>query len=385
MRPQSPTGAAPVYAPDEDQALRLTARLMDQGLLPKDCVVDGKLMIIPSRRRLQHYRVRGLTGAPNLFIKQADRHRAADCAALEREAACYWLMHSEPGYSEARAQMPAYHQYDPEYHRLVVEDVVDGPALFTQLQDDDADPAALAACYAEALARVHQNTADLAGSDVSAAVSHDPPWILRFYEYPDLSFLPAAAGMDYIADLIYRHPVLQRGLHAARALWQRRCLIHGDAKFDNCLIRTPAPAGAGPQAVLIDWELGGLGDPWWDVATVLQEFLTAAVMAPPVDPPVYPPAHPPAQAQKTSNLSAIQPMTRRFFQTYQGASAAATPARADRPTTIALYSGARLLQSAIEHTAQRGAVDAQVMRLLRIAQNVFRRPQQAAHELYGID
>lgn len=63
-------------------------------------------------------------------------------------------------------------------------------------------------------------------------------------------------------------PDLAACLERGRAAWTPDCLVHGDVKWDNCLVdldRDP------PRVRLIDWELSGWGDPAWDVATFLAQ------------------------------------------------------------------------------------------------------------------
>lgn len=61
-------------------------------------------------------------------------------------------------------------------------------------------------------------------------------------------------------------------LHKFQASQNPRCLIHGDIKFDNILIKK-FKDNPSRKMIFIDWELCGLGDPEYDVATIIANFL----------------------------------------------------------------------------------------------------------------
>lgn len=46
-------------------------------------------------------------------------------------------------------------------------------------------------------------------------------------------------------------------------------LIHGDVKLDNVLVES-----AGSRVVLVDWEMGGSGDPAWDLGALVGDLLS---------------------------------------------------------------------------------------------------------------
>lgn len=63
-------------------------------------------------------------------------------------------------------------------------------------------------------------------------------------------------------------PVLAACLQRGRAAWRAGCLVHGDVKWDNCLVALEEDP---PRVRLIDWELSGWGDPAWDLGTFLAQ------------------------------------------------------------------------------------------------------------------
>ena len=62
-----------------------------------------------------------------------------------------------------------------------------------------------------------------------------------------------------------------RLLEEAARRWKPSAIVHGDLRFDNCLL-----TANGPDATItfVDWEQAGWGDPAWDVACLVQDYLT---------------------------------------------------------------------------------------------------------------
>ena len=100
----------------------------------------------------------------------------------------------------------------------------------------------------------------------------------------------------------------------------------------------------------VDWEMAGWGDPLWDVAGILQEYLVAW-----------------ARAARTAEQVAA-PM--RAFWTAYGAG--------DEWLERAMgYSAARMIQSAYEILKQEEEMTAPAIRLLQPALNILAAPDRA--------
>lgn len=95
------------------------------------------------------------------------------------------------------------------------------------------------------------------------------PWVLRAIGPDRPTFLLSNVHVVAFLDSLDAS-TLARGLADGAALWRASGVVHGDLRFDNCLID---PHG---RTTFVDWECGGLGDPLWDVATILQELISAS-------------------------------------------------------------------------------------------------------------
>ena len=66
--------------------------------------------------------------------------------------------------------------------------------------------------------------------------------------------------------------------------WRPETVIHGDIRFDNVLVRSPR-ADEEVDAIelwIVDWEMVRIGDPAWDLAGALQDFLVLWVSSMPL-------------------------------------------------------------------------------------------------------
>jgi thiamine kinase-like enzyme len=64
---------------------------------------------------------------------------------------------------------------------------------------------------------------------------------------------------------------LEVPLRAVADAWSPSCLIHGDLRDDNILVADRRDAD--PPIAFVDWELGGWGDPLWDLGAWIGQYL----------------------------------------------------------------------------------------------------------------
>jgi hypothetical protein len=189
----------------------------------------------------------------------------------------------------------------------------------------------------ERLGRWHRSTT---GSAHISSI-RDPAWVL--------DVLSPGHWRPAVTDRLLAHGQVRRRLrtslaHAAAAL-EPSCVVHGDLKWDHCLIE-----GA-TRVRIVDWETTSAGDPAWDVAGILQDHIAAAIADP-------------AARWPASTAEA-------FVDAYLAASATRRPqAFRIRASSLA---GARLVQTALETVA----ADERLARdLLEAALRVFEDPNR---------
>jgi Ser/Thr protein kinase RdoA (MazF antagonist) len=262
-----------------------------------------------------------------LVVKRARPRPQELVGNLRRELAAYQLAASHPSLAAA---MPACLHADPALQTIVLAAVTPG----TTLRDDSHLRRALpagATRLGQLVAGWHRGTRDLAPQTLPA----DRPWVL--------DILTPGRWRPPVADELLVHGKIRRELRQqlselADAL-EPSCLVHGDLKWDNCLLE------GGDGVRVIDWEMAAVGDPAWDVAGILQDHLVLCRAL----------ASPPAGLQERAREAAAG-----FLSSYLAAADVADPAGfGDRAVRL---TGARLVQSALEHAA--AGPDQRLARLL---------------------
>ena len=349
--------------------------LLERGLLDHQAVVDGDVMVVEGARRHHNYSVIRRQGT-GLFIKQMQPDQAFSAQTLQKEAACYVMMESDPALAEIHALMPRFRAYDPDRHLLVLE-LIDGGENLSELHRRvNGFPEDVARRVGELLARYHEASMhDLLPRANTAIFQGQPPWILSFHLVPHGSMQNLSAANGQFMTILQRYPDFGQALDRVRAGWRRDALIHGDMKFDNVVIRG---AQTSEQTLhVVDWELADVGHAAWDVASILQAYLTwwiASLERVPGnesnDAAQYP-------------LETIQPAIRAFWDAY--VSARRLGARdADRELERAVsYAGARMLQTVYESMAWASSLTQHAVWQVQACINILKQPRAAATDLLG--
>src|ERR1700733_3135527 len=125
-----------------------------------------------------------------------------------------------------------------------------------------------------------------AGDDRLRWLPCDAPWILRAHQ-PNLDGPSSISAAGYNAlQIVQARQTWVRCLDRLGDLWRAETLIHNDVKGDNVLV-IPPKSGAARTSIeirLVDWELVQYGDPAWDLAGALQDFVVFWVNTLPLGP-----------------------------------------------------------------------------------------------------
>jgi aminoglycoside phosphotransferase (APT) family kinase protein len=318
-------------------AASLSHYLLERGLVSSGSLVDGDFRVRDLSRRNRVFRVRR-DPHPGYIVKQVKEWRQHSIDTLEREARFYSLMRGALKHSGVRRFLPQCYAYDAENQVLVLE-------LISGQPPDRPDPASLSpelgGSLGESLRQLHQESEGFAADlrDLPA-----DPWPLAFHRKAESQFPGISAANSEMMRLVKRNEAFGRALDPLREQWQSQTLIHGDMKWANCLVSATAPP------CFIDWELMGWGDPLWDVAGILQEYLAA-------------------WARWGRPVEEVAPGMRAFWNAY-----GAGPGLLERAIG---YSAARLIQSAFEHQKYEEAMTAPAVRVLQAALNILTTPHAA--------
>ncbi|MEA2569748.1 MAG: hypothetical protein QOI24_1749 [Acidobacteriota bacterium] len=350
--------------------------LIERGLLDHRVVVDGDVMVVEGTRRHHNFSVICRDGA-GLFVKQMQPDQAFSAQTLQKEAACYVMMESDPALAGIHALMPRFRSYDPDRHLLVLDLIAGGENLSEFHRRVNAFPEGVARRVGELVARYHETSRrDLLPRANAAIFQGQPPWILSFHLMPRGSMQNLSAANGQFMTILQSYPDFGVELDRLRTGWRRDALMHGDMKFDNVVVQTDAATNEQTMHV-VDWELADVGDSAWDVASILQAYLTwwiATLQEVPAgasnDAARYP-------------LETIQPAIRAFWDAYvsaRGLTSRDADAELERAVS---YAGARMLQTVYESMVWAQSLTQQAVWQVQACMNILRDPRSAASDLLG--
>ena len=347
--------------------------LLERGLLDRRAVVDGDVMVVEGVRRHHNYSVIRGDGS-GLFVKQMQPDQPYSAQTLQKEAACYVMMEGDPALEPIHALMPRFRSYDPDRSILVVELIANGANLSEVHRRANAFPLDIARRLGELLARYHDvSSRELLPRANAAIFQGQPPWILSFHLMPQGSVQNLSAANGQFMTILQSYPDFGLALDRVRNGWRRNALMHGDMKFDNVVV-----SQSGDTMHVVDWELTDVGDSAWDVASILQAYLTWWIATlqrvPRADGESDGAAYP---------LESIQPAIHAFWETYATARGLDAPEAAAELERAVSYAGARMLQTVYEAMAWAPAMTQHAVWQVQACINILKAPRAAATDLLG--
>jgi len=361
MRPG--TGHAPMLSHAD-----VPAWLVARGLLDNDAVLDGDLVVRDVSSRNRNYRVE-TNGARGYLLKQGLGDEAA--ATVANEASVYQALGAEPALA---AILPRLHHYDADERVLVLELVSDGQDLRVYHSATGRFSAGPSAALGTALGALHRATRRQATPLPAAAA-----WALSLSE-PPLAILRdiSAAGIELLR-VVQSAPGLAEALAGLRQTWLPEAIVHGDVKWENCLVTDADGPAEGVR--LVDWESAAYGDPAWDIGSALAQFLSFWVFSIPITGAEPPERFPELAAHP---LDAMKPALAACWMAYQAALALPRAESEARLLRAVSFAGVRVLQAAFEAAQYQQGLTSAVVLHLQLAHNILLRPEDAAARLLGL-
>ncbi len=355
-------------------ARALLSLLLTKGLMTEEEVLDGPMTAVDASRRNRNLLI--AAGDGGLFVKGArdeERHRT-----IAHEAAFYAFAADAPCLAGCREHLPRMAAYLEDAGLLVLERVDEAISVrqhFLARGRTTPGPARLIAGF---LARLHAATSGAHAARFDAARPPRAPFGLSF-DAPDQAILHSASGAALqLVRIVQSSETIVAGLRTMRDSWRADCLVHGDMRWDNCLL---TGAGRGRALRVIDWELACHGDPAWDLAAILAEHLGFWLQSAPVG-AIESDSHNLALARFP--LAPLQRSAAVFWSTYAEARALAPAARTATRRRAVAFTAARLIQSGFEWTSQSATVPGHAILAVQVAENILRAPHAAAVDLIGL-
>jgi thiamine kinase-like enzyme len=226
----------------------------------------------------------------------------------------------------------------------------------------------------------HYHRLDFATLESHRYLSYLPrtiPWILSIHQTPDLDG-EISLGNTKLISVLREYPDYQNALDELRSEWRIDTLIHGDMKWDNCVVLSKTSSEQELKVRIVDWELADLGDACWDVGAILQAFLSFWIFSIQMSTGLSP-----SQSLHLTNypLKAMLPAIRAFWEAYRDSMGFSAPETAERLKRSARYAAARMIQTAFESLQRSPQMTPNALCLLQVSMNILQGPQQAIRDL----
>lgn len=341
--------------------------LLERGLLAADNVVDGRLTVVPTARRNNNFSV-VCTGGPSYFVKSLQPGAAQAFETLRQEASLYSVARAEEALGPLRDVIPNFHLYDPQRSILVVEHIPNAKTLSElHLQLGEAAPW-IAETVGRALASIHRAAAGALPRIDPNAFRRITPWALSLHQITPSFGQPGVQ----LQTLLLTYPEYGQALDAMRAAWRPNTVMHGDMKFDNCLLTEEDGAR---RLRIVDWELADLGEDLWDVAGILQNYLYWSAVS--------------TQTSGAWSVSMpfdkLQPAMAAFWNAWAAERGVADAERSAQLERATAYAAARLLQSVMEMLVVTPVMSGHVALMLQTSLNILRDPAAMARMIAGAE
>lgn len=352
--------------------------LIERGLITPQSVVDGDLMIVESSSRNRNFKIIRKE-QPGYFVKQVQQWEPQAIGLLQREANFYWLTANDGAFASVSTLSPQYYFYDAIRHALVVGLLPEGENLSEYHRRLGVFPLAVATLVGEALGTCQRHVKINDGDNATNGLfPRQAPWILSAHRLGNTPQSAQNGGNQQVLSIIQRYADFHDVLDTLRAQWQANSLIHGDMKWDNCLVYSQNDQ---LQLKIIDWETADWGDACWDVGAILQAYLTFWIMSIPVDN-----TSTPAQFLERAPypIEAMQPAIRAFWQAYLTARGISGAAGRELLVRSVQYGAARMLQTAYEYMYYAPQISANALCQLQVSLNILSNPHEAIRELLAL-
>jgi hypothetical protein len=360
------------------------AYLLKARLLGEKDVLDKSFAIFDVTRRNKNYRI--IAPGLSFLVKQGTSSLAQEAigsltATLANEArACRFLLSLNGG--TLRNFVPECRLYDSENDVLILRTLGNGQSLAAYCSTTQRIPVLPSRLLGKALGAVHHATRVANLSIKDSTLHHHRPWLFSILPYPPRWFLEqASGGMIEIVHMVQRFPDFCALLEQLSSQWSINALIHGDIKWDNCVVAPGSSGGPTNRLIITDWELAGFGDTRWDVGCALAEFLVFWLSSGPADPKISPASF----AEHTRyRLERFHPVVRALWAEYCGEANFDILRNSELLESSVKYAAGALIQRTFEELQSQPRAGAGSVLALQLSLNMLQHPRRAAEVLLGL-
>lgn len=355
----------------------LSHYLMSRGLISPESLVDGDLVIVESGRRNRNFKVIR-RNSPGLFIKQIGKSDPQSFQTMQREAQFYARLDIDSKLSAVAAMTPKLIDFDPSRYVLTITLTTGGESLAMyqmRKQDYSEENARL---VGKALAVFHTHASTMTPDTLGSLFPLQVPWIMTMDQNGDSVLKQFGPIGEQLAAGISAFPNMSGQLAALRSEWQFDSLIHGDMKWENCLLCPPNDATASTLQV-VDWELVDIGDSAWDLGTIMKEYLVAAIFA-----MLAPQAPGTSTGSSAAALDRLRPSIQAFWEAYKLHRGLAAVNSAALLLRSVRFTAARMVVAVLEYLHGVSQFTNVAWSMLQTCWSILQGPQRFSREILGL-
>ncbi|RZJ53727.1 MAG: hypothetical protein EOO44_07535 [Flavobacterium sp.] len=347
--------------------------LHKRQLLNEDDVVKGHFMVHPVKTRNNILKII-IKPENSLFAKQMEKDPVSNNLFI-REISAYNFFKSNSEFSAIASIVPQLLDYDDDHNIMVTELLYNSKNLYEYYALTKNFDLNLARGQAAILSAYHIIPDKKTDTGMFPKML---PWILQLDQYNADQFFVNNEASTSIISLIKENHVLQTTLTNLALSWKFTHLIHGDIKWINFLITSNEK---GFSQKLIDWELADIGDPMWDVAGLMQSYISAWLLGfDNNDPTGYKlPEH-----MQPYDIKNTQSSAKAFLYEYMSLQEYPEDYHNSFLIRIIQLTAARIIQTSLEGITYNSKIEANNMRCIQLAFNIMNNPIAALDELFNI-
>jgi thiamine kinase-like enzyme len=354
--------------------------LIDKNFVTAQTVVNGDFMVQDITRRNRNFKII-LKNQKGLFVKQVKNWDAQSVNSLSREATSYSLAQHDENFNGLKQLMPNLIYHDRQRNIIILE-------LFSQSENLSemhirlgTFPIDIASSLALSLGTYHKKVSlSIDKVKEKKIFPQALPWMLTVNQQYLQQVKNVDANHFQFFSIIDKYPEFLTSIEQLRNQWQTNSLIHGDMKWDNCLVYKE-DNNPNLQLKIIDWELADLGDSAWDVGAIFQTYLSLWVMSIP--------ALQNNNAQQAIpfakyKIDDMQPAIKQFWNTYTYTMQFEKQNQANQLLKCTQYAAVRMVQTVYEQVHFTKQLTQSGVYLLQLSLNILKNPAEATSALLGL-
>lgn len=345
--------------------------LHKRQLINEAAVINGNFMVHPVQTRNYNMKIL-ISEEDSLFVKQMDTDSVSN-GLFNREIFTYQLFNNNSNFSSIANYVPKLLDYNDDDNILVTELVYNSKNLNEHYLLSKALKPELAEGQAKILSECHVDIKDKLDTEVYPKLL---PWVLQLDKFEAHQFFENNEFSANVINLIKTNDALQGELIKLAKSWKFSHLIHGDVKWINFLITEDKD---GVNQKLIDWELADIGDPLWDVAGLIQSYISTWLQS--IDTTTQ--DYKLLDHMSCFDIKKMQPSVQAFLYKYIELQDIPSYRHHEFFEKVMQLTAARIIQTSLEEVTYTSEIKAKNMRYIQLAFNILKDPMASLAQLFN--